>query len=146
MQPDDLKQTLGALLPSVNAGLNALCAVLLTAGAAAIRARRVALHRRLMLSAFAVSAVFLICYLIRVALTGTHRFPGEGLAKIVYLSILSSHMVLAIAVPVLAVRAIFLGWRHRYDEHRRVVRYAWPIWMYVSVTGVLVYWMLYHLR
>lgn len=145
MQPDDLKHTLGAVLPSVNAGLNALCAVLLAAGAAAIRARRVELHRRLMVSAFLVSAVFLVCYLVRVALTGTHRFPGSGVVKITYLVLLSTHMVLAAAVPVLAIRALFLGWRRRFDEHRRLVRFAFPIWMYVSVTGVLVYWMLYHL-
>lgn len=145
MQPDDLKHTLGVVLPSINAGLNALCAVLLAAGAAAIRARRVELHRRLMVSAFLVSAVFLVCYLVRVALTGTHRFPGAGAVRITYLVLLSTHMVLAAAVPVLAIRALFLGWRRRFDEHRRLVRFAFPIWMYVSVTGVLVYWMLYHL-
>jgi putative membrane protein len=137
-------ETLGNVLPSVNASLNSLSAVLLGAGFYFIKQRRTEAHRRCMTSAFVVSALFLVCYLIRVALTGTHRFPGSGLAKLIYLTILFSHMVLAVVTPFLAIRAIWLATRGRFPEHRRLVRYAWPIWMYVSVTGVIVYAMLYH--
>ena len=136
--------TLGNILPSVNAALNSLSAVLLGAGFYFVKQRRIEAHRRCMTSAFIVSALFLVCYLTRFALTGTHRFPGGGAAKIVYLSILFSHMVLAVITPVLAIRAIWLATHARIAEHRRLVRYAWPIWMYVSVTGVIVYAMLYH--
>ncbi len=136
--------TLGEILPTVNAGLNSLSAVLLGTGYYAIRNQHRELHRKCMVSAFAVSSVFLVCYLVRVALTGTHHFPGSGVAKFVYLGILISHMVLAAVTPVLAVRALYLAYHGRFPEHRRIVRYAWPIWMYVSVTGVVVYLMLYH--
>jgi putative membrane protein len=136
--------TLGEVLPTVNAGLNSLSAGLLLAGLFAIRHRLVDLHRKCMMTAFGVSMVFLVSYLVRVALTGTHRFPGSGAAKAVYLSILFSHMALAAVTPVLAIRALYLGWQRRFPEHKRLVRYAWPIWMYVSVTGVVVYLMLYH--
>lgn len=135
---------LAEVLPSVNASLNALSGVLLLGGLAAIRSGRIALHRRCMLGAFSLSVLFLVCYLVRVALTGTHRFPGEGLARAAYLFVLTSHMMLAAVLPLLAVRAIQFGLHGRLDEHRRVVRYAWPIWMYVSATGVLVYFLLYH--
>lgn len=135
---------LGRALPAVNASLNSLSAVLLLAGFWFIKQRRRALHERCMTAALWVSALFLVCYLIRVALTGTHRFPGSGAAKLLYLFILSTHMALAAVTPVLALRAVFLARRQRFAEHRRLVRYAWPIWMYVSVTGVVVYLMLYH--
>lgn len=144
MDSNQLRETLGAVLPTVNAGLNSLCALLLFVGAAAIRKKQVDRHRGLMIGALLVSAVFLGCYLVRVALTGTHAFPGMGLAKAVYLFILGTHMVLAAAVPFLALRSIWLAVRGRIPEHRRLVRYTWPIWMYVSVTGVVVYLMLYH--
>lgn len=136
--------TLGNILPSVNAALNSTSALLLGAGFYFIKQRRVDAHRRCMMSAFVVSGLFLLCYLTRFALTGTHRFPGTGVAKLLYLSILFSHMALAAVTPVLAIRAILLARAHRIAEHRRIVRYAWPIWMYVSVTGVVVYAMLYH--
>ncbi len=136
--------TLGNILPSVNAALNSTSALLLGAGFYFIKRQRVDAHRRCMMSAFVVSGLFLVCYLTRFALTGTHRFPGTGLAKLLYLSILISHMALAAVTPVLAIRAIFLARARRIAEHRRLVRYAWPIWMYVSVTGVVVYAMLYH--
>ena len=136
--------TLGNILPSVNAALNSTSALLLGAGFYFIKRQRIDAHRRCMMSAFVVSGLFLVCYLTRFALTGTHRFPGTGLAKLLYLSILFSHMALAAVTPVLAIRAIFLARARRIAEHRRLVRYAWPIWMYVSVTGVVVYAMLYH--
>lgn len=136
--------TLGNILPSVNAALNSTSALLLGAGFYFVKRQRIDAHRSCMMSAFVVSGLFLVCYLTRFALTGTHRFPGTGLAKLLYLSILFSHMALAAVTPVLAIRAIFLARARRIAEHRRLVRYAWPIWMYVSVTGVVVYAMLYH--
>jgi putative membrane protein len=96
-----------------------------------------------MISAVWVSAVFLASYLTRVALTGTHRFPGEGPLRWLYLAILVSHTVLAAAVAPMALRTLFLGARDRLVEHRRLARLTWPIWLYVSVTGVLVYLLLY---
>jgi uncharacterized membrane protein YozB (DUF420 family) len=137
-------QQLGEILPSVNAGLNSLSAICLLAGRYFIAHKQITAHRRAMLSACVVSALFLVCYLIRVVLTGTHRFPGEGLWRAIYLVILSTHMLLAVVVPVLALRAVQLAWQSRIEAHRRIVRYAYPIWLYVSVTGVIVYAMLYH--
>jgi putative membrane protein len=133
------------VLPTVNAALNATSGVLLTAGFAAIRARRIELHRRLMLSAFASSTIFLVCYLIRVGLTGTHRYPGTGASQVVYLAILVSHMLLAVAVVPLALRTLHLSlFKREFDAHRRIGRVTLPVWLYVSVTGVVVYLMLYH--
>ena len=134
----------GAQHAALNAGLNALSGVLCALGWLAIRRGARVPHRRLMLTATAVSAVFLVSYLLRVALSGTHRSPGGGAWKTIYLVILLSHMALAIATPPLILRAIWLATRERIDEHRRVVRWAFPIWMYVSVTGVIVYALLYH--
>ena len=136
--------TLGEILPSVNAALNATSAVLLLLARAAIKRKDVERHKRLMLAALGVSALFLVCYLVRVALTGTHRYQGPPLLRAIYLVVLFSHMSLAAATPFLALRALQLALRRRFDEHRRIVRWAFPIWMYVSVTGVVVYWMLYH--
>ncbi len=134
-----------SFLPTVNACLNAVAAVLLVRGRALIRAGRVELHRRTMISAFGVSALFLASYL-------THKiardfenttFHAEGLAKTLYLVLLASHVVLAATVPVFAITLIALGLRGRIDRHRRLARVAWPIWMYVSVTGVVIYLLLY---
>jgi putative membrane protein len=98
-----------------------------------------------MVSAFTASAVFLASYLTRFALTGAHKYPGDGVDKGIYLAILGSHSLLAaISVP-LILRAIWLAWKGRYADHRRAARYTWPIWMYVSLTGVVVYFLLYHL-
>lgn len=139
-----LGERLGAILPTVNACLNSLSALLLLCGWVAIRRRATGVHRRLMIAAFIVSALFLVSYLVRFALTGTHRYPGHGVLKAVYLALLFSHMALAAAVPVLAIGSLWLGLKGRFDRHRRWVKWTWPIWMYVSVTGVVVYWMLYH--
>lgn len=138
------REQLGEALAAVNAGLNASSALLLGAGRLAISRGQAALHKRLMLSAFGVSVVFLISYLTRFALTGSHRYPGHGAAKLVYFCILFSHMTLAAATPPLAIRALQLALTGRIDAHKRIVRYAFPVWMYVSVTGVVVYLMLYH--
>jgi putative membrane protein len=138
------REQLGDLLATINACLNASCALALGAGRLAIVKRRVVVHRRLMITAFSLSVVFLISYLTRFALTGSHRYPGHGAAKLVYLTILFSHMALAAATPPLAIRALQLALTARIEAHRRIVRWAFPVWMYVSVTGVVVYWMLYH--
>jgi putative membrane protein len=137
--------TFGQVLPTVNASLNATSAVLLVSGWRAIKARRIPAHHRWMTGALIASALFLVCYLIRVALTGTHRYPHEGVMKIVYYSVLFSHMVLAVLVLPMALRTFYLARKERFDEHRKIARWTFPIWAYVSVTGVLVYVMLYWL-
>jgi putative membrane protein len=133
----------GDTLALLNASLNATSAVALAAGWIFVRARRVRLHRKAMLTALAASAVFLVFYLTRVAFTGTHQFAGEGVAKVVYLTILFSHMVLAVAVVPLVLRLLWLVRRRRFRAHARLARWAFPIWAYVSVTGLVVYLLLY---
>jgi len=137
-----------AFLPTVNAGLNALATVLLVRGRRLARAGAVEAHRRTMLAAFAVSTLFLACYVAHKAARQFENttFHAEGALKIFYLALLASHVVLAMAVPVLAIVLIRYGLRGRVQSHRRVARVAWPIWMYVSVTGVVIYVMLYHLN
>ena len=98
-----------------------------------------------MVAAFSVSAIFLVSYLTYHALEGSRPFQGTGIVRPVYFTILISHVVLAAAVPVLAVRMFFLAWKGRFDAHRRLGRVTLPIWLYVSVTGVVIYLMLYHL-
>ena len=132
-------------LPTVNASLNALSALLLLAGWRAIRSGRRERHRALMLSALSCSALFLVGYLTRVALTGTHRFPGGGALRATYLAVLGSHTVLAVAVLPMVLRTLYLALRGRFEAHRRIARFTFPVWLYVSVTGVAVYVMLYHL-
>ena len=135
---------LAAALPTVNAALNALAFVLLTLGYAAIRRGARERHRRLMLAACAASTLFLVSYLTRVALTGTHRFPAGGALRAAYLAILGSHTLLAALVLPLVLRALFLALRDRFPAHRRIARVTLPVWLYVSVTGVVVYVLLYH--
>jgi len=137
--------TLGELLPPVNATLNATSAALLFAGWRAIRRGHRDLHRNLMIAACAVSAIFLASYLTRVALTGTHRFPGGGALRAIYLAVLASHTVLAALTVPLVLRTLWLSLHARFVAHRRIAHVALPVWMYVSVTGVVVYVMLYHL-
>ncbi len=138
-------EELGATLAMVNALLNGTSALLLLGGYVTIRRGRRDLHWRFMVGAFTVSCLFLVSYIVRVLVSGTHRYPGGGVWKAIYLAVLSSHMLLAMAVPPLALRTLYLAIYKRYGEHRKIVRFTWPIWMYVSVTGVLVYLMLYHL-
>lgn len=133
------------LHPAINAALNGTCAVLLILGRLAIARRDQERHRKLMVAAFTTSTVFLISYLIRFATTGAHKYPHDGWDKYAYLIILFSHMVLAVVLVPLVLRALLLALRGDFARHLRVVRWGWPIWMYVSVTGVLVYLMLYHL-
>ncbi len=134
-----------ALLPTVNAVLNFTAAVLLVFGYVLIRNKRVEQHRKVMLTAFCVSIAFLICYLIYHAQVGSVHFQGTGPVRIVYFTILVSHTILAATVPFLAVITLRRGLAARFDKHRRIARWTLPIWLYVSVTGVVVYLMLYHL-
>jgi len=132
-------------LPSVNAILNATAAVLLVWGYTLIRRRHIQTHRRVMIAAFITSSLFLICYLLYHVQVGSVRFPRTGAIRTVYLSILASHTVLAASVPVLALITLSRGLRSRFDKHRKIARWTLPIWLYVSVTGVVVYWMLYRM-
>jgi protein SCO1/2/putative membrane protein len=133
------------ILPSVNAALNATAAVLLVWGYALIRRKRIQQHRKVMQTAFVVSCLFLVCYLVYHYQVGSVRFPKPGVLRTLYLSILGTHTLLAAAVPVLAIITLRRGLSARYDKHRRIARWTLPIWLYVSVTGVVVYLMLYHL-
>ncbi len=136
---------LAEVLPILNAVLNAGSALFLVAGWRAIRRGDRERHRRRMLSAFACSTLFLASYLTRVALTGTHRFPGGGWLRVAYLALLVSHTALAVVSLPLVLVTLSLALRSRFDLHPRVARFTLPVWLYVSVTGVLVYLMLYHL-
>ena len=135
---------LGDLLARVNAGLNGTSFVLLLAGFALVKQGRLEAHQRAMTGAFLASVVFLASYLTRFALTGSHRFAGTGALKVVYLAVLFSHMILAVATVPLVLRTLWLASQQRRDEHRRIARITFPIWSYVSLTGVLVYVLLYH--
>lgn len=132
-------------LPALNASLNATSALLLAAGYLAIRRRRVHLHRACMIAAFATSVVFLVSYLVYHAQVGTTRFPGTGAVRTIYLTILTTHTVLAALVPFLAVATMRLALRARFARHVHLARWTLPTWFYVSVTGVVIYVMLYHL-
>lgn len=134
-----------SILPHVNVGLNATATVLLLVGYGLIRRRREVAHRRVMLSCFAVSVVFLASYLAHKVLYGDTHFPRETYpaAAWIYYPLLASHVVLAMAVPVLALTTIVLALRDRRTQHRRWARITFPIWLYVSITGILVYLFLY---
>jgi len=135
--------SLGSVLPGVNAALNALSAMLVVAGFVAIRRGRRDVHRALMLAAVASSVLFLAGYLTRMALTGVHRFPGGGLLRTTYLAVLGSHTLLAVVAAPLVIVTLALALRRRFATHRRLARTTLPIWLYVSVTGVIVYVLLY---
>ncbi len=137
--------TIEQLHPAINAALNLTSFTFLVLGRVAIARGDVALHKRRMLSAFAASTVFLVSYMIRFATTGAHKYPGEGWDKTIYLVILFSHMVLAVVLVPLLLGALRHALRGRFEAHKRLVKFTWPTWVYVSVTGVLVYLMLYHL-
>ena len=132
-------------LPAVNATLNGIAATLLAAGYVCIRRGRIDLHRRCMLAAFATSALFLVSYLVYHAQVGSRPFTGEGPARVVYFTILVSHIVLAAAILPLAIVTLRRGLRRDDARHAALARWTLPIWLYVSVTGVAVYWMLYQL-
>jgi uncharacterized membrane protein YozB (DUF420 family) len=130
-------------LPAVNASLNALAGVLLLIGYVLIRSGRREQHRRVMIAAFITSAVFLVCYLVYHAQVGSVRFTRQGFVRYLYFTVLVTHVVLAAAVLPLAIVTLSKGLNERYRQHRAVARWTFPIWLYVSVTGVLVYVLLY---
>jgi putative membrane protein len=130
-------------LPAVNATLNATSGILLLIGYVLIRARRIDLHRKFMIAAFTASSLFLVCYVIYHAQVGNVRFTRQGLVRPVYFTILITHVSLAFLVLPLAIVTLSRGLSAKYQAHRRIARWTFPIWMYVSVTGVLVYVLLY---
>lgn len=134
---------LGETLALVNAILNGTSAILILSGRVAVATKRVKTHRALMMAAFVTSTVFLCTYLTRVFLTGTHNDPHVGFVHWAYLVILVTHMILAITVVPLVLRTLWLAYKKRFEAHRKIARLTFPVWLYVSVTGVVVYVMLY---
>ena len=132
-------------LPLVNASLNAIATVLLIFGYVCIRRRRIAAHRAAMVAAFATSVLFLISYLIYHAHAGSRPFSGQGNIRVIYFVILITHIVLAATIPPLAGITLWRAYRRRFDRHRKIARWTLPLWLYVSITGIIVYWMLYQL-
>jgi uncharacterized membrane protein YozB (DUF420 family) len=132
-------------LPALNACLNATSAVLLVTGYGLIRRRSIEAHRKVMIAAFGMSVLFLISYLIYHAHVGSVRFQGVGAIRTAYLTILFTHTVLAAVVPFLAAVSLRRGLKGHYERHRRIARWTLPVWLYVSVTGVVVYLMLYRM-
>ena len=132
-------------LPKLNACLNALSAVWLSCGLLFIRRRRVSAHRFCMLAAVITSMLFLTSYIVYHAQVGTTRFQTQGWVRQLYLVILGTHTILAVAIVPLVLITLRRALTRRFDRHRRLARITWPIWVYVSVTGVVIYWMLYHI-
>ena len=135
-----------AQFPALNATLNAISALLLLIGFLFIRRRKIAAHRVVMISAFLCSTLFLICYVYYHSQVGSVGFQGQGFIRTVYFSILISHSILAAAVPFLAIITLVRALRGRFARHKQIARWTLPIWLYVSVTGVIVYWMNYQLK
>ena len=133
-------------LPTLNAILNATSAVLLTVGFLCIKAKHIAAHAGCMVGAFGVSTLFLISYLTYHAHVGTIRFQGTGWVRPAYFTILATHTILAIVIVPMVLRTLYLAARKRFSSHVAIARWTLPLWLYVSVTGVVVYWMLYHLE
>lgn len=132
-------------LPAVNAALNALAAIFLTTGYVMIRRGRRDLHKRCMLAALTTSALFLVSYVTYHANTGSRPFPGQGVVRVVYFAILITHVILAAAILPLALTTAARGLTAQYDRHVRIARWTLPLWLYVSVTGVVIYLMLYRM-
>ena len=130
-------------LPAVNASLNALSGVLLLIAYVFIRQRKIEQHRKVMLAAFATSSLFLICYVVYHAQVGSVRFTRQGFVRPLYFTILITHVVLAAVVLPMAIVTLSRALKRRFPQHRRIARWTFPIWLYVSVTGVLVYILLY---
>jgi putative membrane protein len=133
-------------LPALNATLNAISAALLVLGFVLVRSRRLRAHRAVMVTALVTSTLFLISYLVYHSQVGSVHFPGTGTARPIYFTILITHTVLAGAVPILAGITVVRAFRGRFPLHRQIARWTLPIWLYVSVTGVVVYWMLYRIH
>jgi len=132
-----------ASLPHLNAVLNSASAILLITGYYFIRQRNIAAHRRCMLAALCASTLFLASYLVYHFEVGSVRFQGQGWVRTFYFAILISHTVLATAIVPLVIITVVRALRERFDRHRAIARWTLPLWIYVSVTGVMVYWMLY---
>ena len=132
-------------LPTVNATLNTISTVLLTVGFLMIRRHKIVAHRNCMIAAFVVSGLFLTSYLIYHYHAGSTPFEGSGWVRSVYFAVLIPHIILAASILPLALITLYLALRKRFIKHRRIARWTLPIWLYVSVTGIIVYWMLYHL-
>jgi len=131
-------------LPTVNATLNGISSCLLTVGYVFIRQGKIAAHKKCMLAAFAVSVLFLISYVIYHAHAGSKPFTRYGWIRPVYFTILISHIIFAFTIVPLALRTLYLAWwRERFEAHRRIAKITLPIWLYVSITGVIIYLMLY---
>jgi uncharacterized membrane protein YozB (DUF420 family) len=144
------RQTAGAdpmhsILPTINAVLNGSSAVLLSLGYYFIRRRRIAAHQICMSTAFVVSGMFLVTYVVHHYEVGSVRFAGPSWLKTIYLGVLIPHVALSAVMLPMALTTLTHAWRGRFDRHRRIARWTLPIWLYVSVSGVAVYWMLYHL-
>src|ERR1051325_6589462 len=132
-------------LPALNATLNGTSAILLMIAHNRIKQGKIPQHRALMISAFTVSCLFLISYLYYHANAGVVYFGGTGWVRPVYFILLTTHTILAAAVPVIATITLVLGLRGRYSKHRRIAKWTYPIWLYVSVTGVIIYFLLFQL-
>ena len=132
-------------LSAVNAALNATSGVLLVLAFRAVRAHAIDRHRRLMLAAAATSTVFLVSYLVYHFHVGSVRFTGQGPVRTLYFAILLTHTILAVAIVPMVLRTLYLGLKRRDEPHRRLARWTFPLWLYVSVTGVVIYVMLYQL-
>jgi len=130
-------------LPAVNATLNGISGILLVIAYALIRARRIEQHRKVMIAAFAASSLFLVCYVVYHTQVGSVRFTRQGFVRPIYFTILVTHVVLAAVVLPMAIITLSRGLKGRYAHHRRIARWTFPIWLYVSITGVLVYVLLY---
>ena len=137
---------LAEVLPTSLACLNAVSAVLLITALAAIRRGNRERHRTLMIMNLGVSAFFLVVYVTEIALFGTTRFPGDDWVRTLFLTILLSHTILAVTLVPLVLRTFYLGFKERFSEHRRIARITFPVWLYISITGVVIYWMNHHLR
>jgi len=132
-------------LPAVNATLNATSAILLSMGYYFIRRKNTAAHKRCMLAAFGASLLFLTSYLVYHSQVGSVRFTGTGWIRGLYFTILTSHTLLAATIVPLAIITLSRAWKARFEKHKRIARWTLPLWFYVSVTGVIIYWMLYEL-
>ena len=132
-------------LPAVNATLNGISTVLLTSGYVLIRRGRIAQHRLCMIAAFLTSTLFLVSYLVYHLQIGSQSYTGQGPLRIVYFAVLISHVILAALIPPLALLTLSRGLRRDDARHVAIARWTLPIWLYVSVTGVIVYWMLYQM-
>jgi uncharacterized membrane protein YozB (DUF420 family) len=134
-----------AMFPAIDASLNGTSAVLLLIGRGFIKRGRMAAHRAVMIAALASSTIFLACYLYYHWQVGSVHFQGQGWSRPVYFSILISHTILAAAIVPMIIVTLSRALRERFDRHRAIARWTYPLWMYVSITGVVVYFMLYHL-